>query len=1137
MKEAALADFFFQETRRLLADNDTPEEARVETARHILLRLFEAATRSERLHFSTTYARIAYTGHKYGLSGRRLFHIHRFRLYGRRSNDPGELTDRTWLELGAKLIVNCAADIWSRPVPEDLQSISRLPYPLSHRAPEIVGFKSQTRVVALEIDPQAEQLIARPEDRIDAIIRIQYNVADRNADFNDTIQVLERVVGLPCLLNLLDSEIDQAGVYYPAAFVLEPDYLIDVTSVSESFIGNQTLPWGYLANKLLPKPQRPALLRGTITNHFLDELIHRPEATFRELKQEIFGLNPLAFCCLTDREVKELVQSLQRHFLNLKMLCTDGLSKQGIERTNCQLEPSFYAPDYGVQGRLDLLHLPQNGTSEAADSPTSIIELKSGSVFMPNRHKLSSSHYVQTLLYDLMVRSAFGEKTNVAGYILYSKEETDPLRFAPRERQRQREAIAARNKILAIDYLLAGIYANDQELAKQTDRVLRALDPLRHKWVKGFTRDNLERVARAYRRLEPVEQKYFGAFLGFCAREQRLAKTGEQGVEAINGLASLWLDEPAMKAERFERLGSLRFLEYDSEEAILQFERQGAADQLVKFRSGDVLVLYPTPDPTDRRAVLRNQVFKCTLIELSPERASIRLRSRQSSDHFFRNFDYWTVEKDVLDSSFAQHYRGLFAWAESPSASRQLWMGSRPPRQAPPAELPAVAELTAEQAGIMRRIVSAPDYFLLWGPPGTGKTSMMLHHLVAHLLKHTQEQILLMAYTNRAVDEICESLERLGGGDFRDYLRIGSRYGTAPAYQDRLLRNQIEGIETRRELKALLDRHRIVVGTVASLGGKTSLFQLKRFDRMIVDEASQILEPQLVGLLSRVPRVLLIGDHRQLPAVVSQRKEEAAISDPDLRGLGFHSLADSLFERLFQRAQDQDWTWAFAMLSHQGRMHQEIMAFPSRLFYAGELHVLPADVPQQQKQVRPLELTAPEEASPLARVLTQQRLVFCETPIDTASTDFKTNRFEARLTVELIRHFQRIYAATDRPIAPGDIGIITPYRAQIARIRQELRAGALDPDHFTVDTVERYQGGARRIVLISLCTNRGVQMGTLSALSREGVDRKLNVAMTRAREHLILIGNPGVLRKSPVYTELLDHCREAGGYFAETTPT
>ena len=1128
MKNAALADFFYQGTRQLLADEAVDVTVRVEQARHLLLRLFEAATRSEKLHFSTVYARIAYTGHKYGLSGRRLFHVHRFRLYGRRRDASVELTDRTWLELGAKLIVTCAADIWSRPIPEDLLSLSRLPYPLSHRDLDVVGFRPRMRVVALEIDTDAEQLIARPEERVDTPVRIQYNVPDRNADFNESIEILRKVIGFPALLNLLDVEIDRDGILYPAAWVLEPDYLIDVTAVSESFIGNDTLPWGYLANKLLPKPQRPALLRGTITNHFLDELIHRPEATFPELKQEIFGLNPLAFCCLSDGEVKKLVQSLQRHYLNLQQLCASELQKQGIERSDCQLEPSFYAPDYGVQGRLDLLHLPANGAPADGAAPTSIIELKSGSVFMPNRHKLSSSHYVQTLLYDLMVRSAFGDKTNVAGYIMYSKEEQDPLRFAPRERQRQREALAARNKILAIDYLLAGIYANSSELAARTDRLFRAMDPLRYSWVKGFTRDNLERVSRAYRRLEPVEQKYLGAFLGFSAREQRLAKTGEQGVDAINGLASLWLDDPEIKVERFERLGALRLTNYDSAEAILHFERTKATDQLVKFRQGDILVLYPTPDPADPQAVLRNQVFKCTLVDIGPEAVSLRLRSRQSSDRFFRGFSEWTVEKDVLDSSFTQHYRGLFAWAESAPDSRRLWLGLTPPRRNEPPDIPRPPGLTGQQFAIMRKILAAPDYFLLWGPPGTGKTSVMLHQLVAYLLENTEEQLLLMAYTNRAVDEICESLERIGGG-FTDYLRIGSRYGTAAAYQDRLLRNQSAGLQTRRELQALLDRHRIVVGTVASLSGKNELFQLKRFDRLLIDEASQILEPQLVGLLTRVPKVLLIGDHRQLPAVVSQKTQEASVADPDLQALGLHSLADSLFERLFLSARRRDWDWAYDMLSHQGRMHREIMSFPSRLFYDKQLDILPGEILHRQQQEAPLALpgTRPDA---LATLLGTQRLVFCETPSDTGSTDFKTNAAEARKIVGLIEQFRALYTEAPRPIAPGDIGIITPYRAQIACIRRELRDAGLDPEDFTVDTVERYQGGARRIILISLCTNHAVQLNSLSSLSREGVDRKLNVAMTRAREHLVLVGNATILSHSPIYQQLLRHCREAGGY-------
>ena len=101
------------------------------------------------------------------------------------------------------------------------------------------------------------------------------------------------------------------------------------------------------------------------------------------------------------------------------------------------------------------------------------------------------------------------------------------------------------------------------------------------------------------------------------------------------------------------------------------------------------------------------------------------------------------------------------------------------------------------------------------------------------------------------------------------------------------------------------------------------------------------------------------------------------------------------------------------------------------------------------------------------------------------------------------------------------IGIITPYRAQIAQIRQQLMIENIDVDNLTIDTVERYQGGARDIILISLCTNNLSQLDSLVSLSEEGVDRKLNVALTRARKHLVILGNRQLLMSNTIYGDLI----------------
>ncbi len=374
------------------------------------------------------------------------------------------------------------------------------------------------------------------------------------------------------------------------------------------------------------------------------------------------------------------------------------------------------------------------------------------------------------------------------------------------------------------------------------------------------------------------------------------------------------------------------------------------------------------------------------------------------------------------------------------------------------------------------------------------------------------------------MDEICESIERItqpDGAPYRDYLRIGSRLGTNEAYTERLLQKRSEGVRSRRELQELIDRTRVVVGTVASVGGKNELFQLKRFDRIVVDEASQILEPLLGALLTRAPRSLLIGDHRQLPAVVQQGKSGTEVSDPLLREIGLTDLGTSLFERLYLRAKHQGWTWAYDQLKHQGRMHREIMAFPAVEFYGGGLDILPEPLPHRTRQLLPLTLLP--TGAHLDDSLCANRLVFLKTPADHRTGDPKVNGHEADMMVELIQAFERLYANREVPLQPGDIGIITPYRAQIAYIRRALAAAGLRADDYLVDTVERYQGSAKRIILMSLCANEPEQVDRMSQLSSEGVDRKLNVAMTRAQEHLVLVGCPEILRHGKVYAKLLDY--------------
>ena len=123
---------------------------------------------------------------------------------------------------------------------------------------------------------------------------------------------------------------------------------------------------------------------------------------------------------------------------------------------------------------------------------------------------------------------------------------------------------------------------------------------------------------------------------------------------------------------------------------------------------------------------------------------------------------------------------------------------------------------------------------------------------------------------------------------------------------------------------------------------------------------------------------------------------------------------------------------------------------------------------------------------------------------------------------EIVKTLLHLYAASGVSLSPDQIGIITPFRAQVAMIKNELSKLNISVDLMTVDTVERFQGGARDIIIISLCVNSANQLENLISLSSDGVDRKLNVALTRARQQLILLGDPQILQGDQTYQSLIN---------------
>ncbi|GAB4494387.1 MAG: AAA domain-containing protein [Saprospiraceae bacterium] len=1108
------APLLYREIEKIAARPEPREQ--VLALANLMERIFFEATKQEQIAFSTLFARISYAGYKYNFEEKTLRDIHRFRLAAKRVRN-GSLASEQTAQLGLRAVAETVLVLTGAAIPQEVISLFgdfQFASETSRDEGELT-FAVVIRVVALEDNPEHNCFIASDEENPGRLVRVLYGLPERNENFMPTVQIIRKVFGFPVTLNLLEVDIDANGDYRPRAFVVEPDYLLDVSAIAECFKDTGAEPYSYLARKFLPMETTEPKLLGNIANFFLDRLLNKTSAEWASTFRETFQLYPFVYAPMSDAEVKSVSAKAQKHFLNLKNMAANGLAKEGIKPENCFLEPAFFSEQYGIQGRLDLFY--------RMEGKSAIVELKSGTPFKPNSYGIQRSHFTQTLLYDLLVRSVYGRSTDPAKYILYSGADLNQLRFAPTVPPEQWEALQVRNQLVAIERLLTKI--------KPGEEVVAVFGRLKASNGKGFTERDFARFETAYSGLSVLEKKYFNAFTGFIAREHWLAKVGDESSETSAGNAALWRSSFEEKQLNFSILSHLKMLENraDQPDPCIVFQKTEKTNPLANFRVGDIAVLYPALETTD--SVLHHQVIKCTIIELGKDRVAVQLRFRQHNLKPFETEGYWCLEPDFMDMGFAAMYRGLLEWAEAGKGKRELLLGIHPtpdPSSIGGGGRDVVLEShttplpVGRRSGVgLHKITASQHYFLLWGPPGTGKTSVMLRDLAAWVLNETSDNLLLLAYTNRAVDEICEALDSIGGDTRSQYLRIGNKHSTAERFREQLLNTKIADAKNRAELRAVLERHRIFVSTVASFGQNEGLLKLKKFQRLIVDEASQILEPQLIGLLTRFEHFILIGDHRQLPAVTTQRPEGTIVEDADLNEIGLTDLRDSYFERLYRRCQAQGWHWAYGQLDRQGRMHSDIMDFPNRYFYEGNLQTLTQEV--EHSQHLPLRYDLPDFESVFEKTILQKRVVFFPVESDENLFNSKTNRNEAEVAVRIVLFFKKLWEVGGKTWHPTKtLGIITPWRAQIAQIRESLSAAGLDPDDITIDTVERYQGGARDVIIISTCVHSEYQLASLVNLSSEGVDRKLNVALTRAREHLIMLGNVDILKKDERYRAFIE---------------
>ena len=468
------------------------------------------------------------------------------------------------------------------------------------------------------------------------------------------------------------------------------------------------------------------------------------------------------------------------------------------------------------------------------------------------------------------------------------------------------------------------------------------------------------------------------------------------------------------------------------------------------------------------------------------------------------------------------------------AALRDILLLDREPAFFEPKPIEFAAHLNRSQCEAVQFALTARDLAIIHGPPGTGKTTTVIEIIRQAVMRG--EKVLACAPSNAGVDNLLERLIPLGISVVRvghparvhetlqshtldaliekdqtmdlvkDYMREAerlskqmNRYTRAkphPGYRQQL-REEIRDLREagkrleRQVSEGILDGADVVCATTtydpAVLGDRF-------FDLAVIDEACQSTEPGIWPVILRSERIILAGDHCQLPPTVLSTEAAA------------EGFAVSLMERLVHQLGDA----VTRQLTVQYRMHRDIMGFSSKSFYS---NTLIADRSVAEHLLTDISGMTPTE-------LTSSPLLF----IDSAGANWeeqlepdgesKLNPDEGRLLLKLLEEL------IDSGLDPRDIAVIAPYAAQVRWLRDHYRGAKVE-----IDTVDGFQGREKEAVLISLVrSNQQAEIGFL------GDRRRMNVAMTRARRKLIMIGDSSTLANHDFYAQMLEYFEQNASY-------
>jgi DNA replication ATP-dependent helicase Dna2 len=983
-----------------------------------------------------------------------------------------------------------------------------------------------------------------------------------------------RVYHLPTEPALIEYKGKSRRCYKSNAYtlaVLSPDTLLNITDLNMA----EYCPRQHMLNRLSPSKVSAATLRGNLVHHCFKELLKEHDRgkpprvdqdnnteelqeetaldTLHQHLEQALQLNSLdiALANVSPESIRSDViphlESLARWYESERSTLWDmpanyaqGEDSEQQERQSgnqVRAETFLLAPEIGLRGRLDLFW-QQSGRQR-------LLELKTGGATgeLPKRE-----HRWQVYGYHALLTVRRNSKMKRAlATLLYTGTPGYAQAFGIPASIREIQRVNETRNTLVLSHI-TGIPTPPPGPARctkcamlsQCQSVSELLD-----WQppeadnRGTLQPEVPTSDTDTSRLHAASPRLLSIdtteYKDFFAKYYKLLLM--EGLAGEQQQALLW---KTPVNERIERGTALEGLDPLAEPSV---EKDGWTQTFhctntSELREGDEILL-SNGDP------ITGEVVTGTILSINSEQVSVWTRELIAHPTLIDRY-----ENDLVHVRTLQN---LLRWLQADSHLRDLVAGKIRPRFIHQNVMPR-PDFNREQNLAIERALQMQDYLLIHGPPGTGKTSV-----IAEIIKRLCQQgqrVLLAGFTNQAVDNMLKRLDKEG---VHDYLRLGHERSVSESIQPRLLKalvaarlmttmtNEIPSVESQTEPEPppqyadivldLLSNMPVVASTTATWSSDKYTSQQTdsaglnlHFDVAIVDEAGQLTVPAILGALRFTKRFILVGDEKQLPPLVLSK-------DAAEQG-----LADSLFS--FLKRLDDDYMndhpltiSACVPLLTQYRMNRWISNFSSTVFYEKRL-LAHASIANRKLQFAPSFVPDPAEDTTLPQVIAPEHpLVFLDVRDQEASDQLKLSNAEARAVRALVAS---LFA---RGIEAKDIGIIAPYRAQVANIRRHLFSSnvgsnwsALAPDSgLSVDTVDRFQGGERMVIIMSFATT---VEPALESQRREFLvnQHRLNVALTRAQRKLLLVGSVSALERLPVFARLITYCRSMNTLFPYVEP-